>query len=328
MGRSVHHDRLLQADADALDQCLAEATHAQLADCVRRLAGQVARYRSRYGKLASHQATLGPDAIPAESLEPEILLEALGHAGEKAAEASAGAPNKVRLIEQREYARVHVRIPIRVGATTPGVSVPAHLTDLSWGGAALICPGPCGAVGEEIQLYLPFMRDGKDIAITARILRVWERPDGRGVAVRFSSLTSDDDKRLERVLVLLDQKGIPSDQRKYPRLARRLEIEYANHSDWQATLENISQGGISVTLPYPVKLDQSIQVVLSETSGTGHLTLRGRVVNQEPIKFGDTEFHQISLQFEHPSSDLQQSVQSLLRTLAVSTRDELYKAAS
>jgi hypothetical protein len=179
-----------------------------------------------------------------------------------------------------------------------------------------------------MQLYLPFMRDGKDIAITARILRIWERSDGQGVAVRFSSLTSDDDKRLERVLVLLDQKDNPSDQRKYPRLARRLEIEYTNHSDWQATLENISQGGMSVTLPYPVKLDQSIQVVLSETSGTRKLTLRGRVVNQEPIKFGDTEFHQISLQFEHPSSDLQQSVQSLLRTLAVSTRDELYKAAS
>lgn len=328
MGRSVHHDKRPHADADALNKRLAEATHAQLADCARMLAGQVARYQSRYGKLASHKATPGPYSTPAEALKQEILLEALGHAGESAAEASAGAPKKVHLSEQREYARVHVRIPIRVGATTPGASVPAHLTDLSWGGAALVCPQPCGEVGEEMQLYLPFMRDGKDIAITARILRVWERPDGRGVAVRFSSLTSDDDKRLERVLVLLDQQDNPNDQRKYPRLARRLEIEYTNHSDWQATLENLSQGGMSVTLPYPIKLDQSIQVVLSETSGTGKLTLRGRVVNQELIRFGDTKFHQISLQFEHPSRDLQQSVQSLLRTLAVSTRDELYRATS
>ena len=310
---------------------VSSATRDQLAACARLLAENLAQYRRRFGTIPLDESLIGPGSDKRETAligeGEKILLEALDRIDENDQGASPTARQKVRVIEQREYARIHVRIQIEVSGPDDGPPSPARLTELSWGGASFSVSRAVATIGDEIRMNLPFSRGAKDISVTARVIRTWDLPEGQGVAVRFSSLTPDDDQRLERVLLLLlDQEG--GDRRTYPRLARRIEIEYTNRSDWQATLENISHGGMSLTLPYPVKVDQSLQLMLSETSGSGNLTLRGRVVHEEPILFGDTRVHQISLEFEHPNDILQQSVKSLLRSLAISTRDELPRAVS
>lgn len=299
---------------------LKQATREQVAESAQLLALNLARYRKRIGviPLDESPADVEKNAADAELVTEgyRILLEALGRIIGEEPPGLAKRPEKVRLVEQREYARIHVRIPIQVRNRSSRKPSAAKLFDLSWGGASFVATDPAGAAGDDIELSLPFKVGTKDISITASILRTWDLPDGQGVAVRFSSLTPEDDNRLEQVLLLLLEQH-QGDRRKHPRVARRIEVEYGSLADWQGILENIGQGGMALTLPYPLKLSQSVQVYLSETSGYGSVTLRGRIVNIEPIQFGNKEIFQVSLRFQHPSDKLQDTVKTLLRSLAV-----------
>lgn len=318
-------NRSASAEQGGTSDPLSNATPEQLAACLRVLADNVAQYRLQLPGIPLRKATPGAASGPEKDQATSVLKEVMELISRKEEPTAPKAPHPARLVEHREYARINIRIPVRV--TVPGSKGPVtgKLNDLSWGGASFSISGLGSPVGDEIRLDLPFIRGGEDISITARILRVSGQPQAQSVAVRFTSLTPEDDKRLERVLLLLlEQKN--GDRRQHPRLARRIEVEYTNEFDWRATLENISQGGMCLTLPDPVKVEQSVQLMLSETSRSASLTLRGRVIDVEKVDFSGTKFYQVRLEFEHPSETLQKSIKSLLQSMAVAKSGDLPRA--
>lgn len=176
------------------------------------------------------------------------------------------------------------------------------------------CDQRPGKPGEQIEVELPY-HNRASIRIDSEILRVDTRDDGRyTVAVRFSSVSPAAEDHLEKVLeMLLSGKG--GGRREHPRLAQRLEIYFDDPADIRATLEDISQGGLAVALPYSFSDNQSVQLTVYGGAAIGELRLRARVVNQTPIDDDKLQLFRVGLKFEHPTRDLQELVKSLLHKL-------------
>ena len=84
----------------------------------------------------------------------------------------------------------------------------------------------------------------------------------------------------------------------------------------QSTLDDISAGGLGITVPDPLPIGQSLQTVISTTDGSCMLKLRARVVHQKAIKSRTTEFYRVGLKFEHPTDELRKRVQDMLGKIA------------
>ena len=65
-------------------------------------------------------------------------------------------------------------------------------------------------------------------------------------------------------------------------MTQRLDIQFDGAQELQSTLDDISSGGLGITVPDPLQLGQSVQTVISTLDESCSLKLRARVVRQEP----------------------------------------------
>ncbi len=313
--------------ADAL---LGDATQEELTACIRMLALSVVQHRTTGGFVpfrdtAAHLRREGADP------EQAGLVEAGGNAVEEALElvrtiaaepSSEADPEPASAPpEKRKQLRINVTAPIKL--IWPGDATPtdARLQNISWGGAAISVDKVRMEKGDTLQILLPGTR-GSTIDIEARFLRSWKLSEGgEGIAVRFSSLATSDQDELEEVLKLLAHSSDIEGQRQHARLTQRLDIQF-DGDELHATLEDISAGGLGVTVPEPLQIGQSLQAVISTFDDDCTLKLRARVVRQETIKMGNTELYQAGLKFEHPSQELHELTRELVNKMVASGRHE------
>jgi len=248
-----------------------------------------------------------------EALELVRTLAAgpLGAAGRKG---SSGG----EFTEARTQLRINTAAPIKVLGPGHSKPVAATLENISWGGAAFVFDGELDP-DEPVRLILPRPQGGS-ISVEARILRTWERPDGagQGVSVRFSSLGTRDETKLEAILEHFAGSADEDGQRMHARLAQRLDIEFNGIQELQSTLEDISAGGLRITVRDPLPVGQSIQTVISTLDERCSLKLRARVVRQKPVKLPNGQYYHVGLKFEHPTEELGRRVQELLASVATS----------
>ncbi len=310
------------------DELLVEATRDQLFACVRLLAVNVVQHRAKCG-LISIEHSMAELRSGAEGDEEsgllvkgkEVMEEALAMVASSTTDFSEEPgmetlPTNL-LAENRRQLRINVTAPVKVHWPGDPAPVDANLENISWGGAAIHVAEAKGGAGDKLEIILPSTRRGS-ITVEAIIIRAWALPDGRGegVATRFSSLSTRDEAELENVLEVLAQSGDSDGQRKYARLTQRLEIQFDDVEELRATLEDISAGGLGITVPDPLELDQSFQAVISTLDERCSLKLRARVVHQEPIKVGNSEIYHVGLKFEHPSEELRDRTNELIREMA------------
>jgi len=228
--------------------------------------------------------------------------------------------NPITLPEGRLQPRVQAQVPIRIVVPGSGRVVDADLSNLSWGGAQFHCHEEPGQAGETLEVELPYHLH-EPIRIESEILRVEAAGEGRYmVAVRFSSISPAEESHLEHVLEML-LSGSGGGRRVHPRLVQRLEIYFDDPSDVRATLEDISHGGLSVTVPYAFALNQSVELTVYARRWIGELRLRARVVHQETSEGERPQLYRIGLRFEHPTPDLRELVGRLLKRLI--SREEM-----
>src|SRR6516164_1631964 len=178
--------------------------------------------------------------------------------------------------ESRVHARIHVSTTIEVA--TPQGNVEATLRDLSKGGARFLAPRAVGLVGETIELFLPSL-GGDDIAVMAEIIRSQEGTDGHTVAVRFDAVDPPMRQPLNDLIeVLLTATG--GGTRKEPRIARRMDIRFGQLGELRAILEDISRGGLAMTVAEPLALYEELEITVPDTIGDQLLILRAKVVHQ------------------------------------------------
>ena len=308
---------------------LDEATQEELTACIRLLALNVVQQRATHSFVPFRDSVdhLRPGGNNAEKAG---LIVAGRNAVEEALELvrviAADSPLEAAPVpasappEKRKQLRINVTAPIKL--IWPGDDSPteAKLQNISWGGASIKVNKVRMDKGDTLQILLPGAK-GTPINIEAKVLRSWSlaKGDGEGIAVRFSSLATRDEDELEDVLQLLAQSADSEGLRQHARLTQRLDIQF-DGDELRAKLDDISAGGLGVTLPDPLQIGQSLQAVISTFDEGCSLKLRARVVRQKTIQMGNTELYQAGLKFEHPSEELNQLTRGLVSKMVVNRR--------
>jgi c-di-GMP-binding flagellar brake protein YcgR len=197
--------------------------------------------------------------------------------------------------DQRVHARIHVSTKIDV-VSTSGTKVEAELRDLSKGGARFDAPAPLGQVGETIELYLPSLT-GSEITVSAQIIRQQMTPGGQHTfAVRFDQVEEEKREQLvELIEVLLQASG--GGRRGHARAARRIEIRFGQLEDLRVILEDITAGGLLMTVNEPLVLYEEVDLTVPDLSGAELIILHARVVNQRGIPREGGQVYRVGLEF-------------------------------
>jgi c-di-GMP-binding flagellar brake protein YcgR len=213
--------------------------------------------------------------------------------------------------ENRVHARIHVSTTITVAS--PGGNIEATLRDLSKGGARFVTPKAVGRVGETIELFLPSL-SGEDITVMAEIIRSTEGTDGHTVAVRFDAVDPSMRQPLNDLIeVLLTATG--GGQRSSPRVSRRMDIRYGQLGELRAILEDISRGGLAMTVADALVLYEELEVTVPDTAGDQLLILRARVVHQRAVEHEGEMVYRVGLEFANLRIETRRCLNDLLKTV-------------
>ena len=310
-----------------LDAIFQAATRDQLSDCVRLLAFNLAHHQANFGLVplehSMQQSSLSPEDSGALGLfvkEKRVLEDAFEQVRSfrenTPSEPKPEKSSKTDFTEQRRQLRVNLLAPIEVQWPNESVPMEVELDNISWGGAAFHIAQPKGRAGDSLIMILPGSDQGS-IRVEAKIVRTWDHPEGQGIAARFSVLSTKDEAQLENILELLAESEDTLGQRKHARLTHRLEIQFGDIAELQATLEDISAGGLGITVPEPLELHQSFQVIIGTLDDSLNFKLRAYAVRQKLVSIGGTDIYHVGLEFEHPSEELRQRTNELIREMAV-----------
>lgn len=317
---------LVDNDKTDTNETVGEATLEQLYDCASLLALSVVQHRAKFGVVPFEQSATELYAARKESAETDLLAEGKQTLEDalKIIKAAAAMPSSkqskpktenIILEKKRQQIRINVSAPIFVLPPKVTTPIKAKLENISWGGAAIHTEQSIGEVGDFIRVVLPKYK-GHQLTVQAEILRTWEIASEKAYAVRFSKVRTADEEVLQQLLEFLAESGDTTGQRENARLTQRIDIQYDDASEFQVTLEDISAGGLGITVPEPMELDQSLLAAISTTDEQCQLLLRARVVRQQEMNFSNIKMFRVGLEFEHPTEDIKNRVNQLIRKLA------------
>jgi c-di-GMP-binding flagellar brake protein YcgR len=213
--------------------------------------------------------------------------------------------------ENRVHARIHVSTTIEVAS--PDGNIEAQLRDLSKGGARFVVPRAVGRVGETIEVFLPSL-GGEEITVMAEVIRAQEGPDGHTVAVRFDAVDPQMRQPLNDLIeVLLTATG--GGHRASPRVAKRMDIRYGQLGELRAILDDISRGGLAMTVADPLVLYEDLEVTVPDTGGDQLLILRARVVHQRAVEVEGEMVYRVGLEFGTMRTETRRCLNDLLKTV-------------
>lgn len=295
------------------DDPLHDVPPAEMAALIRALATSVAEYRAHFGEIQP-----ASDAAAADDADiTAVISAALAGVREapRAIAEDAASPVSSSGDQRRQY-RIDIDAPVTLCGRQDGRRVAATLRNISWGGALVRSAGFTAGAGDSVRLLLP-SGHRTEIPVEGTVLRVHDYDDSREFALRFDSISPDDEPRFRRVLEILLTHPDGEGRRSESRLVQRLEIEYGDSGELRATLEDISAGGLRLIVPDPLELQQSLLIVLSSADSPHTLELRARVVHQTCMPGEEVDLYRIGLAFEHPSPELRERVAILIHELVV-----------
>lgn len=309
---------------------LCNATQEELASCIRLLAMSVAHHRrdSEFVPLRDSSEYLKPKNTSKDKAalflqSRDLVEEAMELVRVLAAEAppQKEASDNEEPAEKRKQLRINVTAPIRLIWPGSSDAIDATIQNISWGGACIIVKELPNQSRDTLNVLLPAI-NATAINLEAKVLRTWElsSDQGHGIAVRFSSIATRDQDEFENVLKQMAQSCDKNGLRQHARLTQHLDIQFDGPDELNATLEDISAGGLGVTVPDPLEIGQSLESVISTVEGDFTLKLRARVVRLEPVKMGSIELYHAGLKFEHPSRELNNLTRELISQMAGSQK--------
>lgn len=225
----------------------------------------------------------------------------------------AAVKSSAVLEEKRTQPRLKVSSLIKITSPSIAKEWQGSLTNISWGGVRIRTKEPLGNDGEVLDLSLPY-HDGGDIDIKATIIRSWEYGGMYNTSVRFSILHPKDESRLDNLLELL-LNSTHDTHRKHTRFAHRIDVTFWDIDELKSTLEDISKGGMMITMPDPIDLNESIQIQLEGTDESYSLNLRAHAIRQELVEVSGISMFQMALEFEHPTEELHSMVSTLMHNI-------------
>lgn len=191
--------------------------------------------------------------------------------------------------------------------------------DISWGGVRFSAPKLTLTVSDSITIKFPWANGGEFLA-HAEVVRTKTLDDHRDmVAARFSGLSAGDQKRLEKLLEMLQDTPDENTKRATP-LVPVLEVFVGDVEEMRAKLAELAKGYLSVTVVEVETYDveHSIRVLLSDPTEQPPMRLRARVVSIESVPLGSDSawpMFDVKLRLEHPLEELKLAARSRLKLL-------------
>ncbi len=222
--------------------------------------------------------------------------------------------------ERAQHRRYHRRLPMSVPINVDvgdNESIRVQNQDISWGGARFVIPKRALPESESVTMTFPWT-NGEKFCANAEIVRKDDLDDERAVvAARFSSLSTVDQRRLEKLLHMLQGIGDGTDRRTEP-LVPVLEVLFSDADEIRAKLGEIAEGHLSVIVFEAYEERQSIRLVLGGIADQPALRLRARVTRVQLLTTETDSawpMYNVTLQFEHPMHELQVAARTLLEHL-------------
>lgn len=224
--------------------------------------------------------------------------------------------------EQRSHRRLPMTVPVtmELGGTSGPVTV--QNKDISWGGIRFAVPRKAMPDGDSVTIKFPWTK-GNQFSANAEVVRKESLDEHYDlVAARFSSLTTSDQRRLEKLLQMLQDAGEDPVGEQAP-LVPVLEVLIGDAEEMRDRLDELAEGQIRVTVFEAYEVNQSIRFVLGELADDPALRLRARVTAVEPVVARTPSawpVFEVRLQFEHPPHELRGAAASLMGQLAKQAR--------
>lgn len=219
--------------------------------------------------------------------------------------------------EQRVHSRIHVSTQIQVSSDSGMVE--AELKDLSMGGARFEAGVEVGQVGGTVEIFLPSL-DRNEIVVMAQIVRHESVPEGpHTFAVRFDLVEPAMQQSLVDLLGVLLSSMSGGEARAHPRVARRIEIRFGQLEELRGILENISSGGLMMTVPEPLVLYERLDVTVPDLSGGELLILHAQVVNQRSVSREERTVYRVGLEFDPLRPETAKCLDALLHEVIEAT---------
>ncbi len=212
--------------------------------------------------------------------------------------------------EHRQHARLNSWAEVHaVGALG---ARDGQLRNLGRRGACFVVADPVARVGDEVELYVSGT-DGPPYPLVGRVGRVDAR-DGRcEIALEFPPGDREIEERVLGVIELLLR--IPDGgMRRYPRVTWRVEVG-ANLHERRAFIEDLSAGGVLLSVPHALAVGEEIELAVPDTTGAPLLLLRGRVVRISEAVLDGASVHTAGLDFGGLSVEAQRCINELLRAV-------------
>jgi hypothetical protein len=218
----------------------------------------------------------------------------------------------------RSQRRLTMTTPIRLKTGLNGETIPVENRDISWGGIRFSVPKGRMPETSSITIQFPWTQ-GDLLSVDAEILRTESLDEEHDlVAARFSSLSSADHRRLERLLEMLHSPTEGMSEQDVP-LAPALEVMMSDPDEIQEKLEELGAGRMSVTVLETYEINQSIRLILGGVSTNRTLRLRARVADITPLMTEEDSawpIYDLDLRFEHPIEELKAAAASMSKALA------------
>jgi hypothetical protein len=222
-------------------------------------------------------------------------------------------PSETQVIydEHRTQPRLDISTPIQIKNITTGVKYEVNLADISWGGILVHTKELLIDKNDSIELFIPDI-NGTDINITGNIVRIWESDGVYNIAIRFSMMSYENEYRLNNVLRNLYGKQTGNTEVCF---AYRIDVSFWDLGELKETLKEISKGTVLITTTEKLDLDKSIKIQINGTDDAFLMSLRARVVSQEPISTSGVEMYKTEFKLEHPTQELASMVNGIIKEL-------------
>ena len=226
----------------------------------------------------------------------------------------------------RSQHRINIASQVMLLVASSGKKCQGKLSNISWGGCRVLTKESLGDVNDSIGLLLPDS-DGKSIKVIASIVRSLNSDEGYYAALRFSSLRSEDESRLEELLTSLINEGDQSSCSN-THFSQHIDVYFRDKTEIKATLRDISTGGMRLTTSRLMKLNQSIQIHLKDADESFCFHLRGRIIRLKRLGASNSGKSQVSLKFEHPINNLRSMVNTLINNMIRNERNRISESSN
>jgi len=216
--------------------------------------------------------------------------------------------------DRRNHQRLPMTIPVSLEVGEGAEPLTVENKDISWGGVRFVVPKNAIPNADSVTVKFPWSK-GDRFTASAEVVRTEELDDEHAlVAARFSSLSTSDQRRLEKLLTMLQGTTEGSAGHQAP-LVPILEVLFSDLDEIRSKLAELAEGRLSVTVFESYEVNQSIRMILGGLSADQPaLRLRARVVQIETLT-SETEsawpMFNLQVRFEHPLHELKAAASSL-----------------